>query len=61
VFLPKIDEEKCKQRGECFRTCPEDVFDMNDGSVTLERPGDCSGCEACVVLCPEAAVQVEEI
>lgn len=61
MYFPKIDEKKCKDAGECFRICPEDVFDMIDGKVVVERPGDCTGCEACIVVCPERAVTVEEI
>lgn len=61
MYFPKIDENKCVNAGECYRICPEDVFDLTDGKVTVERPADCTFCEACVVVCPEKAIKVEEM
>ncbi|MEW6349287.1 MAG: 4Fe-4S dicluster domain-containing protein [Thermodesulfobacteriota bacterium] len=61
MYFPKIDREKCKFHGECFRICPEDVFDMTETEVVVARPGDCTGCQSCIVVCPEDAVTVEEL
>ena len=61
MYLPSIDRNKCTFKGECFRICPEDVFDMTETEVVVARAGDCTGCESCVVVCPEDAVTVREI
>ena len=61
MYFPRIDMNKCKNRGECFKICPEDVFDFDDKGIRVARPGDCTKCEACVVVCPEQAVKVEEL
>ncbi len=61
MYFPKIDPSKCKNRGECFKICPEDVFDMDSESVQVARPGGCTKCESCVVVCPEHAIRVEEM
>jgi NAD-dependent dihydropyrimidine dehydrogenase PreA subunit len=61
MYFPRIDMTKCKNHGECFKICPEDVFDFNDKGIRVSRPGDCTKCEACVVVCPEQAIKVEEL
>jgi NAD-dependent dihydropyrimidine dehydrogenase PreA subunit len=53
--------KKCKNHGECFKICPEDVFDMDDDGIRVARPSDCTNCESCVVVCPEHAITVEEL
>jgi NAD-dependent dihydropyrimidine dehydrogenase PreA subunit len=62
MYFPKIDPDKCKNHGDCFRICPEDVFDMDDENrVTVARPGDCTKCDSCVMVCPENAITVDEL
>ncbi|HTY25616.1 MAG TPA: 4Fe-4S dicluster domain-containing protein [Desulfomonilaceae bacterium] len=61
MYLPKIDPNKCKNHGDCFKICPEDVFDMDAEGVRVARPGDCTNCESCVVVCPERAITVDEM
>jgi 2-oxoglutarate ferredoxin oxidoreductase subunit delta len=61
MYFPRIDSNKCKNHGECAKICPEDVFDVDSKGVQVARPGDCTKCEACVVVCPEQAIQVEEM
>jgi NAD-dependent dihydropyrimidine dehydrogenase PreA subunit len=61
MYFPKIDRSKCKNHGECLKICPEDVFDLDSKGVRVARPGDCTKCEACVVVCPAQAIQVEEM
>ena len=61
MYFPKIDPSKCKNHGECFKICPEDVFDFDSKGVRVARPGDCTKCEACVVVCPEQAIRIEEM
>ena len=61
MYFPKIDENKCKNHGDCFKICPEDVFDMDSEGVRVARPSDCTKCESCVVVCPEQAIKIEEM
>lgn len=61
MFLPKIDEEKCKQCAECVDVCPADVLAVEGNTTVVVTPQDCLGCESCVSVCPEDAVTVEEI
>lgn len=61
MFLPKIDDEKCKQCGECIDVCPADVLAVNGSITFVANPTDCLGCESCVSVCPEEAIQVEEV
>ncbi len=61
MFLPKIEEEKCKQCGECIDICPANVLTNEDNKTFVSNPGDCLGCESCVSVCPEEAIVVEEI
>ena len=62
MYFPKIDPDKCKNHGDCFRICPEDVFDMDDENrVAVARPGDCTKCDSCVIVCPEEAITVDEL
>jgi NAD-dependent dihydropyrimidine dehydrogenase PreA subunit len=61
MYFPKIDPRKCKNSEECFKICPEDVFDLDSNGVLVARPGDCTKCEACVAVCPEHAITVEEM
>ena len=62
MYFPRIDPNKCKNHGDCFRICPEDVFDMDaENRVTVARPGDCTKCDSCVIVCPEEAITVDEL
>lgn len=61
MFLPKINDEKCKQCGECIDVCPADVLAIDGSKTLVVNPTDCLGCESCVSVCPEEAIQVEEV
>lgn len=61
MYLPTIDEEKCKHCGECIDVCPTEVFESQNDQTVVARPADCLGCESCISVCPEEAVTVEEI
>ncbi len=61
MFLPKIDDSKCKQCGECIDVCPADVLAADDKETKVVNPGDCLGCESCVSVCPEEAITLLEI
>ncbi|MDR3604382.1 MAG: 4Fe-4S binding protein [Syntrophaceae bacterium] len=61
MFVPKINDEKCKQCGECIDVCPADVLAANDSKTVVSNAEDCLGCESCVSVCPEEAIQVKEV
>ena len=61
MYLPKIDDEKCKSCGECVDVCPADVLKTVDDKTNVANPDECLGCESCVSVCPEEAIAVEEI
>jgi NAD-dependent dihydropyrimidine dehydrogenase PreA subunit len=59
-----IDWDKCQTCGDCVDSCPSEVLVMGqkDGKEVAEaaKAEDCIGCEACVGICPEEAIQVLE-
>jgi NAD-dependent dihydropyrimidine dehydrogenase PreA subunit len=61
MFLPRIDDKKCRQSRECVNVCPADVFEVRDGEVLVANPADCIGCESCIAVCREEAITVMEI
>jgi len=61
MYMPRVDDEKCKQCGECVDVCPTDVFEIDGDRTKVANPADCIGCESCISVCPEEAITVEEI
>ena len=56
---PVIDKKKCTDCGTCISICPMDVFGKDNKEVVVKKPGECIGCKACEVQCPEEAITVE--
>ncbi|MCK4714954.1 MAG: 4Fe-4S binding protein, partial [Candidatus Aenigmarchaeota archaeon] len=54
-----IDKKKCTDCGTCISICPMDVFGKDNKEVVVKKPGECIGCKACEVQCPEEAITVE--
>ena len=50
--------------GLCVKCCPTSVFErgeLNERGIrppVVARPGDCTGCEQCMLFCPDLAVVV---
>ena len=50
----------CKDCGICAEFCKKKVFDRDKmGAPVISRPEDCTGCQDCVLHCPDFAIQVE--
>jgi NAD-dependent dihydropyrimidine dehydrogenase PreA subunit len=60
----KIDLEKCDGDGICVDVCPVAVFELKEeGGNTksyVVNQDECLVCMACVVQCPQNAIEVNE-
>ena len=64
----QVNEEYCKGTedcGLCIWTCPTNVFDSSDKLTVrgirpplVARIEDCTGCENCMIYCPDLAIVV---
>lgn len=66
-FTVVVASGACKGCGYCKELCPKNVYeqgeDMNtEGYFFMTSPGQdsCIGCLACVMVCPDFAITVEE-
>jgi DNA-directed RNA polymerase subunit D len=60
-YKPEIEvSNKCNQCGECVKSCPQKIFDLKNGKLTINQDNllRCHLCDACVEACPERAVSV---
>jgi MinD superfamily P-loop ATPase len=58
IPVPKIDETKCNQCGQCAEVCAYNAIAVL-GEHVLTFPELCHGCGACSYLCPEKAIAEE--
>ena len=67
--MPKIviNTRWCKGCHICVEVCLRHVLEVDEGvyvegmhPVVAVRPGDCSTCLQCELLCPDLAIEVEE-
>jgi MinD superfamily P-loop ATPase len=56
VTKPVIMEEKCTLCGKCIEACRRNVLFQPRERAPLVI-GDCNGCEACILSCPEGAIR----
>ncbi|MFQ6077312.1 MAG: ATP-binding protein [Candidatus Bathyarchaeia archaeon] len=56
----KIDLERCDGDGTCVDTCPVEVFEVREGKAVVVNPDECLVCMACVVQCPNNAIEIVE-
>jgi len=70
MFVIKIHRDLCKSCGLCIRFCPRKLLvtdpGLNKRGVTPVKfennPGTkCTGCGNCATICPDAAIEIEEI
>jgi 2-oxoglutarate ferredoxin oxidoreductase subunit delta len=64
-FSIRIDEDRCKGCALCVAACFRSILEMgkrlnaNGYHVPkVVRPEDCTGCQNCAVMCPDAAVEI---
>lgn len=55
----EMDREKCNLCEICFKLCPEDVFNIQEATLTLDL-SKCNGCQLCQDVCQEQAITVSE-
>lgn len=55
-----IDEETCRQCGQCAGICPAEVLALEDGQVRVrdDSPFGCIACGHCMMVCPEGSITV---
>lgn len=55
ITMPLFDDEKCNGCGECIKACRLNSLFLPKGQTVLLL-GECSGCEACFLVCPTKAI-----
>ena len=55
-----IDEDTCKQCGQCAAICPADVLFLDDERVHVrdDTPFGCIACGHCMMVCPDGSITV---
>ncbi len=56
VFFPVIDYGRCTACGACAKACDTGAIVMGRGRPPMVMPRLCSGCKACLMVCPEDAI-----
>ena len=59
MALVEIDRDLCDNTQACEAVCPEDVFLIENGVVSVENPSECIQCCKCMENCPAGAVTVD--
>jgi NAD-dependent dihydropyrimidine dehydrogenase PreA subunit len=60
-YGPIIDYGLCDGCGECYESCPMDVFgwDKENKRPTLAHVAECRVCCVCEGVCPQVAIDVK--
>ena len=66
-FNVSIYRSWCKACGICVNFCPHNVFvrererDLGQEFPLIAQPIECTGCQQCVLHCPDFAIRVDKI
>ncbi len=68
MFIVKINRERCKSCELCIEHCPRDLLELDDNlnargvrpAVFRGESNGCIGCINCALMCPDAAIEIEE-
>jgi len=53
----RVDPDKCKGCGECFKVCIYDGLKMKKGKTSIKQD-NCLGCGRCERVCPNKAISI---
>jgi len=58
--ITRVDLNICIGCGNCWNTCPNDVFRMDDAAKksVIAYPQDCQVCNMCAYYCPTGSIMV---
>jgi MinD superfamily P-loop ATPase len=54
-----IDEQKCKESGECTKVCPEKAISLVDGKAVIDN-SKCDADGICIPACVNSAISLRE-
>lgn len=58
---PEVNGKWCKRCGVCVTFCKQEVFEQDRlGRPVIAQPEGCNGCRACLLRCPDMAIDLVE-
>jgi len=55
-YKVSVDHSKCIGCGQCYTTCPNKVFVIENRKAVPVHQERCVGCRACLIKCPRGAI-----
>lgn len=59
--FPKLNKNKCIKCGKCVRNCRSNAIFQAPGQYPVFIRELCSGCGLCWNICPQGAIEIEEV
>ncbi len=61
-FNVTVNYKWCKACGICIELCPKNVLKADsEEKAIVDNMDACTGCESCVIHCPDFAIDVKEV